>query len=222
MPCPAPLRPQLVTLTDPASQGPRDQVQPPGLGRCPETTAVTTCPSPPLGSQTRGPSCPPPMAQTEQAHPGSLVTASAPAWGGATLRMTSPAVGRVRLWPKLLSDLAWGQGEVVVGGWRGLPHSANWTQNQICSTWGEGWALIRSRQTHRQTAEAGRAVQHWFISELPLWGRGPLFSLGLWFPGHGLTTHMGLILFCVSMRGAPEGFKVIQTHPGKQWGQPGQ
>ena len=98
------------------------------------------------------------------------------------------------------------------GGWRGLPHSTDWTQNQIPSTWGEGWALTRSRQTHRQTAEAGRAVQHWFISELPLWGRGPLFSLRLWFPGHGLTTHMGLILFCVSMQGAPERLKVRQTH----------
>lgn len=30
--------------------------------------------------------------------------------------MTSPAVGRVRLWLKLLSDLAWGQGEMVVAG----------------------------------------------------------------------------------------------------------
>ena len=103
---------------------------------------------------------------------------------------------------------------MAVGGWRGLPHSTDWTQNQIPSTWGEGWTLTRSRQTHRQTAEAGRAVQHWFISELPLWGRGPLFSLRLWFPGHGLTTHMGLILFCVSMQGAPERLKVRQTHLG--------
>lgn len=90
------------------------------------------------------------MAQSQQAHPGPLVTASALAWGEATLRMTSPAAGKVQLRPKLLSDLAWGQGEVVVGGWRGLPHSTDWTQNQIPSTWGEGWAP-NQKQTDTQT-----------------------------------------------------------------------
>lgn len=34
---------------------------------------------------------------------------------------------------------------------------------------------------------------------------GPLFSLGLWFPGHGLTTHVCLGLFCVSTVGALRG-----------------
>ena len=47
----------------------------------------------------------------------------------------------------------------------------------------------------RQKMEEGRETTR------KRWGRGPLFSLGLWFPGHGLTTHMGLILFCVHAGG---------------------
>lgn len=42
---------------------------------------------------------------------------------------------------------------------------------------------------------------------------GPLFSLGLWFPGHGLTTHVCLGLFYVSTVGA-EGLEVTQTQSG--------
>lgn len=71
---------------------------------------MTTCLTSPTWLSDSRPKLSPLMAQTEQAHPGSLVTASAPSLGRSHLEDDQPCkLEGSGCGLKLLSDLAWGQ-----------------------------------------------------------------------------------------------------------------